>query len=340
MKFVGADLHKKSITFCVVMLIGTKTTVSQSRRILCHEIDKIEQFFKSLGDFQVTVEATLGYDWFAALAEKHAKRVVIAHAGKLRIIAESTRKTDKIDARILADFLALDMIPEAWRPTPRVRQHRSLVRRRYKIQCRITSIKNTLRSILTRYNADRSDLFSKLGREAVKNVKLLEEERWIMDDLFEDLAEATARLHSVDQRLERFASLASQVEQEARAVLVTMPGVGVVTIETVLAELGDITRFRCADAVVSFAGLDPGVRESDGKRKDLKLSKAGSPQLRWIMIQLAHRVKKLPRWRRSFERISKRAGNKKATCAIARRLLLVMYAMLRDGTAYRFAAAA
>lgn len=341
MKFVGADLHKKSITFCVVTRTGTKTTVLKSTRILCRELDKIEHFFESLGDFQVTVEATIGYDWFAALAEKFATRVVIAHAGRLRIIAESTRKTDKIDARILADFLALDMIPEAWRPTPRVRQHRSLVRRRCKMQSRVTSIKNTLHAVLTRYNSDRTDLFTGVGRSAVKKLQLLEEDRWLINDLFEDLDQAIDRLHGIDQRLARFASGASQVEREARAVLATMPGVGVITIETVLAELGDVKRFRCADAVVSFAGLDPGVRESDGKRKDLRLSKAGSPLLRWIMIQLAHRVKnKSPRWRRSFERISKRAGKKKATCAIARRLLLVMYAMLRDGSEYRFPAAA
>jgi transposase len=341
MKFVGADLHKKSITFCVVTRTGTKTTMIQSKRILCKELDKITEFFDSLGAFQVTVEATIGYDWFAALAEKYATRVVIAHAGKLRVIAESTRKTDKIDSRILADFLALDMIPEAWRPTPRVRQHRSLLRRRCKMQSRITSIKNTLHAILTRYNADRTDLFTKLGRAAVKELQLLKEEKWIISDLFEDLDEATARLQRIDQRLAQFASTAPLAEREARAVLATMPGVGFVTIETILAELGDVGRFRCADAVVSFAGLDPGVRESDGKRKNLKLSKAGSPLLRWIMIQLAHRVKKKsPRWRRSFERISKRAGNKKATCAIARRLLLVMYAMLRDGTEYRLPAAA
>ena len=124
-------------------------------------------------------------------------------------------------------------------------------------------------------------------------------------------------------------------------MLATMPGVGVVTIETILAELGDWERFRCADAVVSFAGLDPGVRESDGNRKDLKLTKAGSPLLRWIMIQLAHRVKRTsPRWRSTFERLSKRIGKKKATCAIARRLLLVIYAMVRDGKAYQLSAAA
>jgi transposase len=170
---------------------------------------------------------------------------------------------------------------------------------------------------------------------------MLPEERWIVDDLQEELGQAFDRLRAVHKRLAEFASRAPQKEQEARAVLATIPGVGPVTIETILAELGDWERFRCADAVVSFAGLDPGFRESDGRRRDLKLTKAGSPLLRWILIQLAHRVKRTsPRWRSRFERLSQRIGKKKATCAIARRLLLVIYAMLRDGTAYQWPAAA
>jgi len=341
MRFVGADLHKKSITFCVVEVVDRKTRVVHRQRMLCKDVAKIERFFETVVPFEVTVEATIGYDWFAALAERLAARVVLAHPGKLRIIAESTRKTDKIDARVLADFLAYDMIPEAWRPTPRVRSHRSLVRRRQKLQSRITSIKNTIRGILTRYNGDRRDAFTKLGWQAVQKLELLDEERWLLGDLREDLDQALERLQKSDQRLARFAAGATLKEREAREVLATMPGVGPVTIETILAELGDWDRFRCADAVVSFAGLDPRVRESDGHRLNLKLSKAGSPLLRWIMIQLAHRLKRLsPRWRCSFERLSKRIGKKKATCAIARRLLLVIYAMLRDGQAYRMSAAA
>jgi transposase len=215
------------------------------------------------------------------------------------------------------------------------------VRRRHKIQSRITSIKNTMHGVLTRYNADRSDVFTKLGWQATKKLQLLEEERWLLHDLWDDLQQANERLEKVEDRLVRFASKATIKEREARAVLDTMPGVGVVTIETILAELGDWERFRCADAVVSFAGLDPGVRESDGNRKNLKLTKAGSPLLRWIMIQLAHRVKRQSaRWRSTFERLSKRIGKKKATCAIARRLLLVIYAMVRDGNAYQPPAAA
>jgi len=63
------------------------------------------------------VEATASYEWFLRLVESSADRVVLAHPNKLRVIAESTRKSDKLDAQVLAEFLALDMISEAWRPT-------------------------------------------------------------------------------------------------------------------------------------------------------------------------------------------------------------------------------
>ncbi len=339
MRFVGADLHKKSITFCVVEIVDRRTRLIERRRIDCRCVDEIAKFLVSHSPYEVVVEATIGYEWFAGLAERSARRVVLAHAGKLRVIAESTRKTDKIDAFVLAEFLAKDMIPEAWRPTPRVRQHRALVRRRCKIQSRITSIKNTIRGVLTRYNADRENLFSISGRTQATPSDVLLQDSWVLDDLWEDLDQNNKRLAKIDRRLNEFAETAPFREAEARAILGSMPGVGFVTIETVLAELGDWRRFRNADAVVSFAGLDPAVRESDGRRKDMRLTKAGSPLLRWIMIQLAHRVKRATaRWASLFEKMQRRTGKKKATCAIARRLLIVMYAMLREGRAYRMAA--
>ena len=198
-----------------------------------------------------------------------------------------------------------------------------------------------MHGILTRYNADSSDIFTAVGWETAAAVDLLDEERWLLNDLRDDLRQAENRLDLVDDRLMRFAARAPLKEREARAVLVTMPGVGTVTIDVLLAELGDWERFRSADTVVAFAGLDPGVRESDGQRKDLRLTKAGSPLLRWILIQLAHRVKRTSaRWKTLFDRLSERCGKKKATCAIARRLLLVIYAMLREGKAYHYPAAA
>src|SRR5207237_7008434 len=129
----------------------------------CADPDRIRTFFGKLGRFQAVVEATASYEWLWQLLEPLAERLVLAHPKKLRIIAESTRKSDKLDAQVLAEFLALDMIPQAYRPTPRQRQHRVLVRQRCYVQRRITSVKNKLRRILSDYNADRKDLFSSEG---------------------------------------------------------------------------------------------------------------------------------------------------------------------------------
>jgi transposase len=137
--------------------------------------------------------------------------------------------------------------------------------------------------------------------------------------------------------LKEFAKRAPVREKEARAVLKTIPGVGPVTIEVVLSELGDITRFRNAKTVCAYAGLAPVVRQSGGKKaKDLGISKAGSGLLRWVLVEASWRmVHTSPRWRRVFERISKRAGSKRAIVAVARKLLCVAYAMLKTMTPYR-----
>src|SRR4051794_29146656 len=108
MRFVGIDLHKQTITVCVV---DQDRTVLQTRRFACAEPDRIVAFGAGLGPFQVVVEATASYHWLLERIEPLAQRVVLAYPGKLRIIAESTRKSDKLDARVLAEFLALDMIP-------------------------------------------------------------------------------------------------------------------------------------------------------------------------------------------------------------------------------------
>ena len=129
-------------------------------------------------------------------------------------------------------------------------------------------------------------------------------------------------------------------EREAREVLDTMPEVGPVTIDVVLSETGDVRRFRSAKRVVAYAGMDPCFRESAGKGKQLHISKEGSRLLRWALIETAWRlVGKSARWRRLFDRLRVTTGHKKkAIVGVARRVLCVMYAMLRDGAAYRAAA--
>lgn len=146
-------------------------------------------------------------------------------------------------------------------------------------------------ALLTRYNAAQENLFTKLGRKQAAKLTLLQQDRWVLGDRWEDFDQSTQRLEKVDARLSEFAATAPVAEAEARAVLASMPGVGAVTIETILAERGDWRRFRNADAVVSFAGLDPGVRESDGRRKDLRL--VGSLESHQPRSRCCHRLHRL-----------------------------------------------
>jgi transposase len=338
MNFIGVDLHKKIITVCVM---SDQLRVLARKTLYCENPDEIVEFFRQFRPFKVVVEATASYCWFVELVEPLAEKVVLANPKKLRVIAESTKKTDRLDAQVLAEFLARDMIPESYMPTPRQRQHRALVRHRQYIRGRITATRCKLRRVLSDYNADRRDLFSAdLGPDYTKQVALSDADRFVAGQLWADHEHFAEQLQKVEKKLKEFAKKAPQREKEARAVLKTVPGVGPVTIDVVLSELGDITRFRNAKTVCAYAGLAPVVRQSGGKKaKDLAISKEGSGLLRWVLVEASWRtVDTSPKWRRFFERISKRRGARRAIVAVARKLLCLIYAMLRTMTPYRILA--
>ncbi len=336
MKSVGIDLHKKTISICVV---GQQRRILDRRRFLCCESDRIAQYFTDLGEFQAVIEATASYEWLWVLLEPLASRIVLAHPGKLRIIAESTRKSDTLDAEVLATFLALDMIPQAYHPSPREREHRALTRHRRYLSKRSSALRCKMRHILSDYNADREDLFGAAGAGYLKRVAVSDSHRFVLDQLLSSWLHHEAQLDQTDRKLRAFARQAPVREREARAVLSTIPYVGPVTIDVVLSELGRIERFGSQKQVCAYAGLAPGRRESAGRVKEQGITKTGSSLLRWALIETAWRlVSKTRRWRTIFEPLAKRRGRKKAIVAIARRLLCMMTAMLESGQPYRYAA--
>lgn len=338
MNFVGIDLHKKFIVLCVV---DQARNVLQRNRLSCSEEAAIRAFFDGLRPFQAVVEATASYEWLVRLLDPLAERVVLAHPRKLRIIAESTRKNDKLDAQVLAEFLALDMIPEAHRPSPRQQEHRTLVRQRQYLRGRLTGTRNKIRRILSNYNADRADLFTAGGLSYLTNASVSSSDRFVLDQLRAEWEHHDRQLATVDRQLREFAKSAPAHEAEARAVLDTIPGVGAVTIDVVISELGDIRRFRSAKQVCAYAGLAPGQRQSAGRSQQLGITKEGSKLLRWILIEAAWQlVYRTRRWGAVFEALARRMGKKKAIVAVARRLLCVMVSMLRSGRAYQPAMAA
>jgi transposase len=228
------------------------------------------------------------------------------------------------------------MVPEAHRPTPRQREHRALVRYRQYLKQTATALKNKMRRVLADSNADRKDLFAAgVWDKAVAAAGLSASARFVLDQLHALGLRLEEQVVEVGRRLKEFAAGAPPREAEARAKLATIPGVGPVTVDVVVSELGDIRRFKSVKAVSAYAGLAPKVRESAGKRKELAITKEGSPLLRWAPVEAGWRViRQSAAWRRTYEGITRRAGGKKAIVAVARRRLVVMAAMLRDGANY------
>ena len=335
MNFIGIDLHKKTISVCVK---NQERKVLKRQTLPCAEPEPIVAFFRQWGEFQAVVEATASYEWLWQLLEPLAQRLVLAHPKKLRVIAESKNKSDQLDAQVLADFLALGMIPEAYRPNLRQRQHRALVRQRCFVKKNLTRVRNKIRRILSDYNADRPYLFTQEGLKYLREVQkeLSEVDRFVVHQLLMQWNYHEQQLEVVERQLKTFAAKASAKEKEIRAVLGSMPSVGPTTIEVVLSEIGDIQRFRSNKRVVAYAGLAPGHRESAGHKKELGITKEGSGLLRWALIQTAWRTLRCSeRWRYVYENLKRRRGSKRAIVAVARRLLTVMVALWRSGQRYR-----
>ena len=335
MNYVGADLHKKSITFCVM---DQDRKVLSRKTLYCVEPHQITAYLESFRPFEIVVEATASYLWFVDLIQPLARRVVLANPIKLRIIAESTKKTDRLDAQILAEFLARDMIPEAHQSTPRQRQHRALIRQRHYLRGRTTSVKNKIRRILSDYNADRKDLFSaQRGLTDIQQVPLSDADRFVIDQLWAEYLYHDRQIGELRARIKAFAAQAPAREKEAREVLKTIPYVGPVTIEVVVSELGDVQRFPNAKAASAYSGLVPRVRQTGGKKsKELSITKQGSGMLRWALVESAWRlVGHSQRWAQVYQRIKKHSGAKRAIVAVARKLMCVIYAMLKTMTPYK-----
>jgi transposase len=334
MKYVGIDLHKKTIVVCVVDK-GRK--VLARNKFLCVDVKNITAWFAKLGKFEFVVEATATYEWLVQLLEPLAADW-LAHPGKMRVIAESTKKTDKLDAQTLAEFLALGMIPKAYRPNARQREHRVLVRHRTKCQQRVSRLKCKIRHLAATYNADHRQLFQADHLEKLRQrTDLTGADRFIVAEYLLDYDQALARLKAARVELKRFAGQGSAAEQVQRELLLSVPGVGEVVSEVVLAELGDGERFPSLKDATAYAGLVPGKRESDGKGKDLGITKKGSALLRWAMVEAAWvAVAQSSRWRGVYEALKRRRQSKRAIIAVARRLLAVLVSMLKSGSRYRW----
>lgn len=325
--YAGLDLHKSMSVLVVKDADGH--LVRQGR--VPNDLLALQQFFGHCHDQPVTValEATTNYAWMYDTLESLGHTVKLAHPLKVRAIASARIKTDRIDAGILCDLLRSDLLPTSYVPPPPVRALREIVRHRLRLVHDRTQVKNRLTTVLTKVNlvAPGTDPFGVKGRAWLATVPLSPVMAWQRDDGLTQLAGLTAQIQRVDRELARQAKLEPQV-----ARLTAIPGIGVFSALLILAEIGDIARFPSAKQLVSYAGLAPGVYQSADTRHSRGITRQGSRYLRWILTQNAqHAIRRPGPLRNTYVRLAKAKGHGKAIVAVARKLLVGLYAVLHDG---------
>ena len=335
---VGMDLHHRS---SVVQALSDETgEIFASRRIHHDRIEELWQYLEQFGDqpIRVVFEAISNARWmYRLLSQRPNIEAVAVTPHKVRIISETVSKTDKIDAGKLAWLSSVDMLPRAWLPDERVERLRELTRHRNDLVRLQTQCKNQVNSVLVRLGLQRpyQDIFGPQGLRWLRALELptvmrLQVEHWLtlLDALIQ-------RRQGMDERIRR-ALQADEPWRQASALLDTIPGVGPVTISTILAELGEWRRFRRRSEVASFAGLVPVSKRSASSQRYGHISKRGSKELRRVLTEVAQGVAcKVPRYGRLYGRVAQQKCANVAKTAVARRLLEDAWTLLMKQEPFR-----
>jgi transposase len=328
--YLGIDLHLKRT---YVVLMDTEGEVIDERRLLNAEMEGyLEQHVPQ--ETYAVMEATRNWPFMYDMLSEHVERVELAHPKEVKAIANAAVKTDRIDAGVLAHLARMNYLPTAYAAPKEVRDLRLYTRHRSWLIGHRTQAKNRIQAVLSSYNlaSPMSDLFGVKGRVFLEEV--LEELRPAARRVITDNLTLIDRLDEQIKELEQEIPLTKEQAHSIK-LLMSMPGVGKVTALTILAEIGHISRFNSPKALCNWAGLTPRVRKSDAIVRHGKISKQGSSHLRSAMGQAAMVASRFsPRWYRVYERLAKRCGKRGARVAVARRLLTVIYYMLKRDQPY------
>ncbi len=332
MRNIGLDVHKR---FAEVAILGPAQREPLRRRITVTP-QALRAFAATLGpDDQVVLEATTNTWAVAELLATRAGRVVVSNPLRTRAIAEAKVKTDKVDALILAQLLAADFVPEVWVPDPGTLALRREVARRARLVRERTRLRNMIHAVLHRalVDAPQSDLFGVSGQRWLEGATLAPEDREEVAAVQRLLATLDEEILAVERRLARRA-----LDEAAVALLMTIPGVAHLTALALVAVIGDIARFARPTKLVGYLGLDPKVRQS-GERpaRTGAISHQGSAHARGLLVEAAHSAVRTPGPLRGFfGRVRARRGNQKAIVAVARKLAVISWHLLRSGEPYRW----
>ena len=331
MRAIGLDIHRG---FCEVA-VAEDGRVTAGRRIGTSP-SELEAFARSLAaDDVVTLEATGNAVAIARILEPHA-RVVLANPKATKAATRLRAKTDRIDARTLAKLLASGFLPDVWRPDDRTAVLRRQVSRRAHHVRQRTKAKNQVHAALIRNLVGRppaSDLFGRRGREWLERVQLPPDER----DGVEASLRAIDFLGAEIERLDRIIAAAVLGSADMRR-LMTLPGVSATTAATLVAVIGDIGRFPTPGRLVAYVGLDPRVSQSgDEAARHGRISKQGASIARQVLVEAAWVATRTAGPLRAFgQRIAARRGWNVAVVAVARKLAVLAWQLLRRDEEYAY----
>jgi transposase len=332
-RFIGLDIHKHY--FVAAGVNARQETVLRPQRVNNGDLETWLQKTLTAQDAIVLEMTTNTYEFYDTLLP-HVHSVTVVHPPHVALITRAQVKTDRKAALGLAQLHAAGLLVGIWIPPHAVRDLRALVAQRTKLTRLQTQAKNRLHALLHRQHLtlpEHGAPFAPAQRAWWEQVTLTDLQRV---NLLSDLD----TLHFAQQQVAHLTEVVQQLalRDERTPLLVQLPGIGLLSAVTLLAAIGDITRFESAKHLVGYAGLGSRVHDSGLTHTTGRITKAGRRDLRYVMIEAAHSaVRCHPHWQAEFARLAPRLGEHKAIVAIARKLLVAVWHVLSKQVADRFA---
>ena len=337
--WVGVDTHKRTYHVAVY---------SDQRGILATWVQpaKPEVLVRRLEPIaahvvQVVYEAGPTGFGLARALKSAGFAVLVAAPSRIPSAPGRQNKTDRLDCRKLAMLAAKGMLHSVYVPGEREEADRQVMRRRGQVVEKLKQTKHQIKSFLLCYNiAEPPGLknWTRASVQALRQVELIDELRWCLDDMLDELEMLQARLRHIEGKVRELSR--APRHREAMAVLTSVPSVGLITAMTWRTEVLAPERFS-AEELASHLGLAPSVHQSGNTRRGGPIIKAGNWRVRAIMVEAAWRWLRLDPWARAtYGRLLGNTGDaRKAIVGLARRLALRLWAMSLSGERFRPAAA-
>jgi transposase len=325
---VGMDLHRRRSVLVRMTEDGRRLGTV---RITNSPAELRAQIVRAGKNPKVVLEATYGWYWAADTLAAAGAEVHLAHPLGVKAFTYRRVKNDERDAGDLADLLRMGRLAEAWIAPAGVRELRELTRYRAKLVSLRTSCKDQVHAVLAKLGipVTCSDIFGKAGSAWLDGLGLPQPYAGKVTSLRQLTGELTAEITMISEVI---ADLLAA--DRGYQVIQQLPGIGPVLAAVIIAEIGDVTRFRTAAQLCSWGGLTPRHPESDTKVVRGHVTKQGSRQLRWAVIEAIQQAPADSVTGAVKEAIIARRGKEArniAKVAAARRLLTLVYYGMRDG---------